>query len=126
MSLSDLDAVIDAAPGGMAVDVELAGDPRPLPAIVVSSDCRVVEESLAEARALANEFAVATTLNTVAALREAVGDDRGAAALLGESLEVAWPLRLTWTIGYAVPALAGVAARAGFTWVGLGRKARVA
>lgn len=74
----------------------------------------LLEESLAEARALANEFAVATTLNTVAALREAVGDDRGAAALLGESLEVAWPLRLTWTIGYAVPALAGVAARAGF------------
>jgi hypothetical protein len=48
MSLSDLDAVIDAAPDGMAVDVELAGDPRPLPAVVVTSACRIVEESLAE------------------------------------------------------------------------------
>lgn len=73
----------------------------------------LLEESLAQARALGNEFAVATTLNTVATLRESVGDDRGAAALLGESLEVAWPLRLSWTLGYAVPALAGVAARAG-------------
>ncbi len=26
---------------------------------------------------------------------------------------MAWPLRITWTIGYAVPALAGVAARVG-------------
>ncbi len=48
MSLSDLDALIDAAaPDGLAVDVELAGDPRPLPAVVVSSARRVVEESLA-------------------------------------------------------------------------------
>lgn len=40
-----------------------------------------------------------------------VGDGRVPSS--GESLGVAWPLRLTWTIGYAVPALAGVAAPAG-------------
>jgi predicted ATPase/transcriptional regulator with XRE-family HTH domain len=73
----------------------------------------VLEDALAAARELGNEFALATTLNTVATLREVLGDDRGAATLLGESLRTAWPLRLTWTLGYAVPALAGVAARSG-------------
>ena len=73
----------------------------------------LLEEALAAARALGNEFTLATTLNTVATLREVLGDDTGAAVLLGESLRTAWPLRLTWTIGYAVPALAGVAARSG-------------
>ncbi|MBD3924190.1 helix-turn-helix domain-containing protein [Nocardioides cavernae] len=73
----------------------------------------LLRDALAAARELGNEFALATTLNTVATLREVLGDDRGAAMLLGESLRTAWPLRLTWTIGYAVPALAGVAARSG-------------
>ncbi|MFC7726345.1 ATP-binding protein [Nocardioides sp. GCM10028917] len=73
----------------------------------------LLDEALAAARGLGNEFTLATTLNTVATLREVLGDDPGAAALLGESLRTAWPLRLTWTIGYAVPALAGVAARSG-------------
>ena len=73
----------------------------------------LLEEALGAARALGNEFTLATTLNTAATLREVLGDDTGAAVLLGESLRTAWPLRLTWTIGYAVPALAGVAARSG-------------
>lgn len=73
----------------------------------------LLEDALTAARALGNEFTLATTLNTVATLREVLGDDVGAAGLLGESLDTAWPLRLTWTIGYAVPALAGVAARSG-------------
>lgn len=73
----------------------------------------LLEDALTAARALGNEFTLATTLNTVATLREVLGDDAGAAALLGESLAIAWPLRLTWTIGYALPALAGVAARCG-------------
>jgi predicted ATPase len=79
----------------------------------IASAESLLERALAEARSLGNEFTLATTLNTVATLREAMGDDITAAELLGESLEVAWPLRITWTIGYAVPALAGVAARVG-------------
>lgn len=73
----------------------------------------LLSEALEHARVLGNEFTLSTTLNTVATAREALGDDVGAAALLGESLSLAWPVRLTWTIVYAVPALAGVAARLG-------------
>ena len=79
----------------------------------VASATSLLEDALIAARGLGNEFTLATTLNTVATLREVLGDDVGAAALLGESLATAWPLRLSWTIGYAVPALAGVAARSG-------------
>ena len=46
--LAELDVAIgSAAAVGLRVDVELAGDPRPLPAVVVDSARRVVEESLA-------------------------------------------------------------------------------
>ncbi|WP_323100318.1 ATP-binding protein [Intrasporangium sp. YIM S08009] len=76
---------------------------------------RLLEEAVTSARALGNEFGLAASLNTLATARQVAGDDVGAAALLGESLAVSFPLRLGWTLGYAVPELAGVAARSGRT-----------
>ncbi|HEV2798123.1 MAG TPA: helix-turn-helix domain-containing protein [Nocardioides sp.] len=73
----------------------------------------LLEDALASARVLGNEFTLATTLNTLATVHEVLGDDVAAAGLLGESLRISAPLRLSWTIGYAVPALAGVASRCG-------------
>lgn len=74
---------------------------------------RLLAEAVTAARALGNEFGLATSLNTLATARQVAGDDAEAAALLGESLAVSFPLRLGWTLGYAVPELAGVAARSG-------------
>ncbi|MEW1951905.1 helix-turn-helix domain-containing protein [Terrabacter sp. NPDC080008] len=74
---------------------------------------RLLEDAVTEARALGNEFGLATSLNTLATARQVAGDDATAAALLGESLAVSFPLRLGWTLGYAVPELAGVVARSG-------------
>jgi hypothetical protein len=74
---------------------------------------RLLEEAVAAARTFGNEFGLATALNTLATARQVAGDDATAAALLGESLAVSFPLRLGWTLGYAVPELAGVAARSG-------------
>jgi hypothetical protein len=86
-------------------------------ALLVAGDAeaatRLLEEAATEARALGNEFGLATSLNTLATARQVAGDDAVAARLLGESLAVSFPLRLGWTLGYAVPELAGVAARSG-------------
>jgi predicted ATPase/DNA-binding XRE family transcriptional regulator len=73
----------------------------------------LLEEAVSAARALGNEFGLATALNTLATARQHAGADADAAALLGESLAVSFPLRLAWTLGYAVPEMAGVAARSG-------------
>ncbi|WP_196805966.1 helix-turn-helix domain-containing protein [Terracoccus sp. 273MFTsu3.1] len=86
-------------------------------ALLLAGDAEVatrqLEEAVVAARALGNEFGLATSLNTLATARQVAGDDATAAALLGESLAVSFPLRLGWTLGYAVPELAGVAGRSG-------------
>lgn len=79
----------------------------------VASARSLLEDALARAEELGNEFTLATTLNTLATVHEVLGDDVAAAGLLGEALRISVPLRLSWTIGYAVPALAGVASRCG-------------
>ena len=74
---------------------------------------RVLARALETARALGNPFTLATCLTrraTVTALR---ADDVATAALLGESIALSVEGRMSWTLSYALPALAGVAVRLG-------------
>ncbi len=74
---------------------------------------RLLDAAVEDARALGNEFTLATALNTAATLAEMRGDDAAAARLLGEALELSVAHRLSWSLGYSLPALAGVAGRVG-------------
>ncbi len=74
---------------------------------------RLLVEAEADARALGNPFTLATTLNlraTVTELRDAHSET---AALLAEAAELSVDARISWTLAYTLPALAGVAVRLG-------------
>jgi predicted ATPase/DNA-binding XRE family transcriptional regulator len=74
---------------------------------------QVLSRALDVARALGNPFTLATALtrrSTVTALRD---DDVATAAMLGESIEISVEARMSWTLSYSLPALAGVAVRLG-------------
>ncbi|MFD1811935.1 ATP-binding protein [Rhodococcus gannanensis] len=109
-----LDGVLDRAePGWLTAHARLGLGQLAL----VSGDVDVAQtrhaEAVAEARRLGNEFTLATVLNSAASVCEAGGDDSGAAAMLGESLDLSVRLRLGWSLGYTLPAVAGLAARTG-------------
>ena len=63
------------------------------------------------ARDLGNPFTLATALNIRATLTQLQNDDAGTAHLLAESIAISVEARISWTLGYAIPALAGVAVR---------------
>ncbi|HMM96294.1 helix-turn-helix domain-containing protein [Phycicoccus sp.] len=65
------------------------------------------------ARSLGNPFSLATSLNLQATLTELLGDEAGTAALLGEALDLGLEGRLSWPLGYTLPALAALALRVG-------------
>jgi len=60
-----------------------------------------------------NPFTLATALNVHATLTELLGDEPATAALLGEAVALSLAARLSWTLGYSLPALASVAQRVG-------------
>ncbi|MBD3783800.1 MAG: hypothetical protein IE926_12770 [Micrococcales bacterium] len=73
------------------------------------------------ARALGNPFSLATSLNLQATLTELLGEEAQTAALLGEALDLGLEGRLSWPLGYTLPALAALALRvsdpAGAAWL---------
>jgi hypothetical protein len=71
---------------------------------------RTAEEA---ARDLGNAFSLASVLNRRATVTGLQGDERTTAALLAESAELSVHGRIGWTLGYALPALAGVAVSLG-------------
>ena len=73
----------------------------------------MLPEGVATARELGNPFTLATALNINATLTELLGDEPATAVLLGESVALSLGARLSWTLGYALPALASVAQRVG-------------
>jgi hypothetical protein len=63
------------------------------------------------ARRLGNAFTLATALNVRATLAQVRSEPRAAALMLVEATELSVGARISWTLGYAVPALAEVAVR---------------
>ena len=61
----------------------------------------------------ATPFTLAIALNVNATLTELLGDEPATAALLGEAVALSLGARMSWTLGYALPALASVAQRVG-------------
>lgn len=64
-------------------------------------------------RRLGNAFTLATALNLRATVTDLAGDYRATALLLIEATRASIDARSSWTLGYALPALAGVAVRLG-------------
>jgi predicted ATPase len=90
---------------GRAQAALVAGDPATAEPIL--------HEVLARARRLGNGFSLATTLNLCGTFHELRGDEAAIAAVLGEALDVSLAGRLSWPLGYTLPALAALAHRVG-------------
>jgi hypothetical protein len=70
-----------------------------------------LREAQALADGLASPFTLATVRNAQATLALAAGDDDTALDRLGAATELAAGIGTTWTMAYALPALAAIAAR---------------
>ncbi len=73
---------------------------------------RLTSEVLTAARSLGEVFTLATALNLRATLTDTTGDLTTSVQLLRESLQLSLAANMTWTLAYALPALAAVAVRA--------------
>ena len=65
------------------------------------------------ARELGNAFTLATTLNVRATFSQLQADHNAAAVVLAEAIAISVDARIGWTLGYAIPAVAGVAVQLG-------------
>jgi predicted ATPase len=70
-------------------------------------------DAVAAARAVGNPFTLATALNVLATLTALHEEHARTAALLAESVTLSIEARMSWTLAYTLPALAGVAVRLG-------------
>ncbi len=72
-----------------------------------------LETALAAARKLGNPFTLGMALNVLATQTALHGDHSRTASLLAESVTITIDARMSWTLAYTLPALAGVAVRLG-------------